>query len=70
MSFPDIYQDITFNEESQLPLPDKWIRTMKLAVQRSDNEDELSNIIIYQDLKNGLETEEHPLITRAMNEAR
>jgi hypothetical protein len=68
--FADIYQDLSLDEEAKLPLPDNWIRTMRLSIPQGDYENDSATIVVYQDRRSGLETEEHPFITRALNEAR
>lgn len=65
----DIYQDLSLDEESKIPLPENWIRTMKASLRHGNNDDD-SNIVVYQDLKSGLETEEHPIISKALHTVR
>lgn len=57
-----LYEDISPDEEGQLPLPQDWIRTIK-------NKNG-TNIRIYRNVKTGQELDEHPIIARSMNVAK
>jgi hypothetical protein len=55
-----IIGDITEEEEERLPLPDNWIRHFSPTV----------GYIIYKNVINGMESEEHPFVLQSMKVAR
>jgi hypothetical protein len=66
-----LYEDISVEEECNLPLPDGWIRVVKYLGER--NEDGLINNLttrVYKNLNSSQESFEHPLIAKALSKAR
>lgn len=57
------FEDISPEEEANLPLPGDWMRTIQ---SRPDG----VKFRVYKNIKTGQEIDEHPIISRAMNVAR
>ena len=56
--------DLTEEDEAKLPLPQGWIRMIKI---QSVNGGSLDNVRVYKEVKTGLESYEHPLILQAQS---
>ena len=64
-------RDISLDEEAILPLPSQWLRSMKISLgEVGDSSTSNKTEIIYRNTVSGLESEEHPLLVRALNAAR
>ncbi len=57
------FEDVSPEEEANLPLPADWMRTIQT---REDG----MKVRVYKNIKSGQELDEHPIIARAMNVAR
>lgn len=62
------YRDISLEEEAALPLPSDWARTMKLSLGHGGDSSEVDTV--YRNIVTGIESEEHPLLVKALNLAR
>jgi hypothetical protein len=62
------YQDISIGDEEQLPLPEGWIRSMKISL--SEGGLPTNSDLIYKNVNTGQESDEHPYIVKALNLAR
>lgn len=63
------YKDLSLDEESILPLPAQWLRSMKISLGEGGDSNSKTDIV-YRNTISGLESEEHPLIVKALNAAR
>ena len=63
------YKDLSLDEESILPLPAQWLRSMKISLGEGGDSNNKTEIV-YRNTDSGLESEEHPLLVKALNAAR
>ena len=54
----EIYQDLTDDDISNLPLPNGWIHTISMN----------NRIAMYKEVHTGIESFEHPLIVQTLND--
>ncbi|RYG62892.1 hypothetical protein EON64_17035, partial [archaeon] len=60
MSTQNFYRDISSEEESRIPLPPDWIRTMRIVANNKNER-------IYRNLKTSQEMNDHPILIQALS---
>lgn len=66
----NVFEDITVEEENQLPLPEGWMRVTKyLGDRNKDGSINNLSVRIYKNVVNQQEIYEHPFIVKATNKA-